>query len=106
MMVKHNLTNRDLFVAGFSQGSILAAIVGTHRNARGTVVCGGMPFCGFFQIEKLLRAGSSTSVCMINGTRDDVIEKIALRKTMRQYKTEWHWSKGLGHDFPDEWFAT
>ncbi|CAK0853224.1 unnamed protein product [Prorocentrum cordatum] len=102
---KHGLSNDDLVLAGFSQGSILAAIVGARRGARGVIVCGGVPFAGFFELGGLMPKKSRSRFCVVNGTRDEVVERRPLEEMLAPYDCEWHWSKGVGHDFPSKWYA-
>merc|ERR1712050_696476 len=100
MLEKHNLTDDDLVLSGFSQGSILAAIVGARRNAHGVIVCGGVPFAGSLELAKLMPKKSRTHFLAVNGTRDTVLERTPLEAMLAPYHREWHWSQGVGHDFP------
>jgi len=104
LLRKHGLTNRNLILAGFSQGSVLAALIGAKMNARGVIVCGGVPFAGAFGLTKLMPKRTSAAFCAVNGTKDEVVERKPLENMLRHCKCTWHWSKGVGHDFPDKWY--
>eukprot|EP00927_Polykrikos_kofoidii_P003218 TRINITY_DN11281_c0_g1_i3.p1 TRINITY_DN11281_c0_g1~~TRINITY_DN11281_c0_g1_i3.p1 ORF type:complete len:298 (-),score=45.53 TRINITY_DN11281_c0_g1_i3:629-1522(-) len=105
LLEKHTLSDKNVILAGFSIGSIIAAVVGAWRNSRGVIVCGGLPCVRELRLKGLMPRWSSTRFCAVNGTRDDLVERSLLEALLRRYETKWHWSSGVGHDFPQEWYA-
>lgn len=105
MLGIYNLTNRDLVLVGFSQGSILATLVGARRNACGVIVCGGVPFVGKFELAKRMPKTSRARFLAVNGAEDAYVQRKPLEAMLAPYDCEWHWSEGLGHDFPPQWYA-
>jgi len=106
LLARHGLSDRDLVLAGFSLGSYLSAIIGAHRNVRGVIVCGGVPCTQELRFKELMPKMSHAHFCAVNGTRDTLVQRPSLEAMLRPYKCEWNWSKGVGHDFPSEWYAT
>jgi len=123
LLARHRLTDSQLILAGFSQGAILAALCGAQRQALGVVVCGGVPGQpvysrevddyvggGWMDWERLLprsaRAGRCrTRFCAVNGTEDGCVPRRANEAMLASFDTFWHWDEGVGHDFPDHWYA-
>lgn len=117
----HGLTDRELVLVGFSQGSILAAISGTRRCCRGVVAVGGVPGQpvydvavddyvggGWMDWERMINLGASisTKLCVINGTKDGFVSRARNESMFRPFQhVTWHWEKGLGHDFPENWYG-
>ena len=43
---------------------------------------------------------------MINGTKDVYVSRAQNEAMFRPFASvAWHWDKGLGHDFPEHWYA-
>lgn len=123
LLAKHGLTDRQLILTGFSQGAILAALCGAQRRALGVVVCGGVPGQpvysreaddyvggGWPDWERLLpkparAAAKQTRFCAVNGTEDGCVPREENEAMLAHYETFWHWDRGVGHDFPDHWYA-
>eukprot|EP00930_Biecheleria_cincta_P086421 TRINITY_DN75710_c0_g1_i1.p1 TRINITY_DN75710_c0_g1~~TRINITY_DN75710_c0_g1_i1.p1 ORF type:complete len:267 (+),score=38.50 TRINITY_DN75710_c0_g1_i1:138-938(+) len=121
LLAKHKLTNKHVILAGYSQGSIVAATVGARRGVLGVLVCGGVtwqqiysekhggyvdedrPLHGWNRWEVLMPSKSSTSFCAINGSADPYVLRRPLEKMLRPYCCEWTWHEGQGHDFPASW---
>lgn len=106
LLARHGLTNKDLVLVGFSLGAYLAAMVGARRGVRGVAVCGGACTTRELRFHELMPKRSSARFCAVNGTKDTIVQRRSLERILDQYDCEWHWSKGVGHDFPDEWYAT
>lgn len=123
LLAKHRLTDRQLIIAGFSQGAILAALSGARRRALGVVVCGGIPMQPIYSREaddyvgadwpdweRLLpkpakSAARRTRFCAVNGTEDECVPRRANEAMLADFDTFWHWDQGVGHDFPDHWYT-
>jgi len=106
LLMKHGLTNKDLVLVGFSLGAYLSAIVGAERNARGVIVAGGMCTIDEVGIKDFMPKQTRSQFCAVNGTKDYLVHRPTLEATLKRYKCEYHWSPGVGHDFPNEWYAT
>lgn len=106
LLEKHGLTNRDLVLVGFSLGAYLSAIVGAQRDALGVVVCGGMCTTEEVRIADLLPKSTRARFLAVNGSRDKLVNRKSLEESLGEYDCEWHWSKGVGHDFPKDWYRT
>lgn len=106
LLAKHGLSNKDLVLVGFSLGAYLSSIVGAQRNARGVIVCGGICTTRELQFKELLPKRTCARFCAVNGSRDSLVNRKSLERTLRRYKCDWHWSKGVGHDFPKSWYKT
>lgn len=106
LLAKHGLTDTDLVLVGFSLGAYLAAMVGARRNVRGVLVCGGPCATREVRFRELMPKQTRAHFCAVNGTRDTIVQRRSLEAILNPYGCEWHWSKGVGHDFPDEWYAT
>lgn len=106
LLAKHGLTNNDLVLVGFSLGAYLSAIVGAQRNALGVIVAGGVCTTREVRFTELMPKKSRAQFCAVNGTKDDLVHRPELEAVLRPYRCEYHWSKGVGHDFPNEWYAT
>lgn len=118
LLEKHNLDSRHLILGGFSQGSILAAIAGIRRRARGIVLMGGptgykrwreRAVLGIPGWEKLLHLPASSQsrspkFCVINGTKDPWVVRHRTLAMLKGFDTFWHWDKGAGHDFKRSWY--
>eukprot|EP00929_Paragymnodinium_shiwhaense_P093535 TRINITY_DN5370_c0_g3_i2.p1 TRINITY_DN5370_c0_g3~~TRINITY_DN5370_c0_g3_i2.p1 ORF type:complete len:296 (+),score=34.83 TRINITY_DN5370_c0_g3_i2:65-952(+) len=104
LLAKHRLSYDNLVISGFSQGALLSVVIGARRNALGTIVCGGVPYAGFFQVKSLMPKKSASKFCSVNGTKDEFVERKALEELLSPYDCEWTWDKGVGHDFPDKWY--
>ena len=116
----HALTDRELVLVGFSQGSILAAVCGTRRRCRGVVAVGGVPGQpvynaavddyiggGWMGWERLIDArAQETGWLLVNGTADGYVDRRRNEKMLAPFRdVTWHWDEGLGHDFPESWYA-
>ena len=122
LLATHGLTNRELVLVGFSQGSILATIAGTRRHCRGVVAVGGVPGQpiydavaddyvggGWMEWERMVdvSAKATTRLCLINGTKDSYVSRTKNEAMFKPFKdVTWHWETGLGHDFPEHWYGT
>lgn len=122
LLAKHNLGSNRLILAGFSQGSILAALCAVQLRALGSIVCGGItgqPIYsmkdrgyvggGWMRWEELLPSSLPTPpvtrFCAINGTNDVYVPRRSLERMLAPFECYWHWDRGVGHDFPDSWYA-
>mmetsp|Transcript_6217 Transcript_6217/g.17184 ORF Transcript_6217/g.17184 Transcript_6217/m.17184 type:complete len:287 (-) Transcript_6217:30-890(-) len=106
LLAKHGLADSDLVLVGFSLGAYLAAMVGTRRNVEGVIVCGGICSTRELRFHDLVPKYTRARFCAVNGTRDTIVHRSSLEAILNRYDCEWHWSRGVGHDFPDEWYAT
>lgn len=106
LLAKHGLSNDDLVLVGFSLGSYLSAVVGAQRNARGVIVCGGPCTTREVCFGKLLPKRTRARFCAVNGTKDTLVNRRSLEDIFGSYDCEWHWSPGVGHDFPTAWYRT
>mmetsp|Transcript_125643 Transcript_125643/g.349918 ORF Transcript_125643/g.349918 Transcript_125643/m.349918 type:complete len:244 (+) Transcript_125643:3-734(+) len=123
LLARYCLTNRQLILAGFSQGAVLAALSGARRLAFGVVLCGGVPGQpvysreagdyvggGWMDWEQLLPKGAKsrqcpTKFCVVNGTEDVCVPRQPNEAMLARFDTTWHWDKGVGHDFPNHWYT-
>ena len=117
LLNKYHLKPKNLILAGFSQGSIIAALSAVCMGALGALVCGGVTGQPVFSAsmndyvgggwmdwqELLPRSKRKTRFCSINGTKDPFVPRRQLEKMLAQYNTHWHWDEGVGHDFPKRW---
>eukprot|EP00928_Gymnodinium_smaydae_P045930 TRINITY_DN30574_c0_g1_i1.p1 TRINITY_DN30574_c0_g1~~TRINITY_DN30574_c0_g1_i1.p1 ORF type:complete len:310 (-),score=47.04 TRINITY_DN30574_c0_g1_i1:225-1127(-) len=121
LLAKYHLGPDRLIITGFSQGSILAALVAAHLGALGAVVCGGVtgqPVYsaeaddyvggGWMRWEELLPKATTTKrttkFCAVNGTADPYVPRRQVENMLSPFECHWHWEKGVGHDFPDRWY--
>ena len=119
-LAEHQLTNDELVLVGFSQGSILATICGARRGVRGVVAMGGVPGQpiydaavddyvggGWMDWEQLMpvRPAADTKLLLVNGTADCYVNRAKNEQMLRRFEVEWHWDKGLGHEFPESWYG-
>lgn len=121
LLATHGLTNRELILVGFSQGSILATIAGTRRRCRGVVAVGGVPgqpvydvmedryvFGGWMEWRDMIDVGAATETrfCLVNGTNDWCVKRPRTEKLLEGFKhVKWIWDKGYSHTFPEHWFG-
>jgi len=123
LLQKHGLSNDQLILSGFSQGSIPAAIGGARRRVRGVVVMGGVcvmpswcndgkrrPFLEWLNLEALIPKSASlgtqrTKFCIVNGTKDSYVKRRQNEAMFEPFDTFWYWDKGAGHDFSRKWYA-
>lgn len=106
LLCKYGLTNNDVVLAGFSLGAYLSSIVGARRNVRGVIVCGGMCTTKELRFNELMPKKTTARFCAVNGTKDDIVQRPHLEQVLQHYNCEWHWSRGVGHDFPSSWYTT
>jgi len=104
LLAKYGLTDKDVIIAGMSLGAYLSAMVGARRNVRGVIVSGGPCTTEEVRFDTLLPKTSSAAFLAVNGTKDDLVDKSSVENILSRYQCQWHWSKGVGHDFPTEWY--
>jgi len=104
LLAKHRLTYSEVILAGVSQGSLLAAIIGARNGARGVALGGGVAFAGFLRLSELMpEQPMKTKFFAVNAAMDPTIERVPLEAMLKRCNCKWHWSKGLGNDLPEEW---
>lgn len=104
LLRKHHLSNSDLVLVGFSLGAYLSSIVGAQRKVRGVIVCGGMCAIRELRFAELMPKRTCSQFLAVNGTRDSLVHRPSLEEALSRYDCKWHWSKGVGHDFPSSWY--
>lgn len=118
LLKKHQLKPRHLILSGFSQGSIIAALVAARMKALGGVLIGGVtgqPIFsakeqdyiggGWMKWEELLpRTPAPTRFCAVNGTLDPFVPRKAMENMFHGYEIKFYWQTGVGHDFPSNWY--
>eukprot|EP00929_Paragymnodinium_shiwhaense_P113510 TRINITY_DN8179_c0_g1_i2.p1 TRINITY_DN8179_c0_g1~~TRINITY_DN8179_c0_g1_i2.p1 ORF type:complete len:250 (-),score=33.05 TRINITY_DN8179_c0_g1_i2:58-807(-) len=82
LLEKHQLSNKDVVLVGFSLGAYLSSIVGAQRNVRGVVVCGGMCSTPELRFRELLPKQTQARFCAVNGTLDETVNRKSLEDTL------------------------
>lgn len=121
LLKKYGLSDSQLILGGFSQGSIVAAVCGARRKVLGMIACGGLPVHFTYSLtkkkfmgdswkdwEKLLpehcsRGRQQTKCCIVNGTADKLVRRKKLQKMFATFDTLWHWDEGAGHHLYCRW---
>mmetsp|Transcript_39704 Transcript_39704/g.71301 ORF Transcript_39704/g.71301 Transcript_39704/m.71301 type:complete len:309 (-) Transcript_39704:66-992(-) len=95
VLSEFGLTDRDLILAGFSQGASVAAYTGFMRGAAGTVLMGGP---GAPQSQLLPPpAKTPTKVCIVSGDSDGFAPHEQLAKAFQPYGDHVHILPGVKH---------
>jgi len=118
LLQRHGLTNSELILVGYSQGAILAALLGATRNVLGVGLAGGVPNQGIFKasidahiggwrgwwfdFEEFIPASCYkqerlTKFCVVNGTKDGCLNMGKNAQMFAGFPTTWHWKKGAAH---------
>lgn len=100
---ERQLSDQNLFLAGFSQGSIMAMTTALHRNN----ACAGVLGVAGVVLSKNEHLKSRPPVCMIHGTHDTVVPHIAMLYSAKKLSdfsvpVESHSVQNLGHEFNQE----
>ncbi|MCB1499572.1 MAG: dienelactone hydrolase family protein [Bauldia sp.] len=100
-LARLNLTDRDLALVGFSQGTMMALHVGLRRKAP---IAGIVGYSGLLAGPEHLAepAVHKVPVLLIHGDADPVIPVMALHAAVQSlgvagFAAEWHVSGGLAH---------
>lgn len=98
---RHGLSEKDLALVGFSQGTMMALHVGLRRRAAPAAIVG---FAGALAgPEKLAEeARVKPPILLVHGDRDEVIPFQAMFMAAQalaaaEIPVEWHLSQGVGH---------
>eukprot|EP00747_Dinoflagellata_sp_TGD_P193372 gnl/TRDRNA2_/TRDRNA2_59433_c0_seq1.p1 gnl/TRDRNA2_/TRDRNA2_59433_c0~~gnl/TRDRNA2_/TRDRNA2_59433_c0_seq1.p1 ORF type:complete len:277 (-),score=21.83 gnl/TRDRNA2_/TRDRNA2_59433_c0_seq1:311-1141(-) len=116
LLQKHKLTNKDVILAGFSQGNVLACLLGANRGVKATLLCGGVckeyafspgdsrrpdGFVGHSiwpRWEELMpKAAPGTQFFALEGTKDREAPRKKIEGMMANFDTTFRWEKGLWH---------
>jgi len=114
LLRKHELTNKDLIMTGFSQGTNVALITGATRGVRSVLLCGGpgteciysekhnaKDFVGkpiWPRWEELLPTRApKTRFWAVNGTKDYSLPRCRVEPMLKKFDTTFRWEKGLLH---------
>lgn len=95
LLSEAGLTDKDLVLAGFSQGASVAAYTGFMRNVAGTILMGGpgAPQSQLFPPP----AKTQTKVCIVSGDSDVFAPHEQLANAFRPYGNNVHIIPGLRH---------
>ena len=62
--------------------------------------------CDWEQLVDAKGAAQATSFCLVNGTADSYVDRRKNERMLAPLEdVYWHWEEGLGHDFPESWYA-
>ena len=100
-LATHGLSDADMALVGFSQGTMMALHVGLRRQAAPGAILG---YSGMLAGPEHLEAEKAAAppVMLIHGDRDEVIPVQALLQAAQalgraEIPVEWHVSEGIGH---------
>ncbi len=100
-LARLRLTDRDLALVGFSQGTMMALHVGLRRPAP---IAGIVGYSGLLAGPEHLKDGNvhKTPILLVHGEADPLIPVVALHAAVQSlgaagFLTEWHVSPGLAH---------
>jgi phospholipase/carboxylesterase len=98
---RHGLTDDQMALVGFSQGTMMALHVGLRRNVAPAAILG---YSGTLEGEDKLQseARCRPPVLLIHGDQDEVIPVQAMFQAAQalgdaNIPAEWHMSQGIGH---------
>ena len=98
---RHGLTDRQLALVGFSQGTMMALHTGLRRAHAPAAIVG---YSGMLAGEHHLKADATVKppVLLVHGDRDEVIPVQAMQVAAQalgaaDIPVEWHISRGIGH---------
>lgn len=115
LLKKHNLSNADLVLTGFSQGTVLAALVGANRGVKAVVLCGGVGtepvhsvnatrgdrYVGrevWARWEELMpKVAPNTKFFALEGTSDCTVPRKKKEHLMKPFDCTFRWEKDLLH---------
>lgn len=114
LLRKHGLTNQDLILTGFSQGTNVALITGANRGVKSVLLCGGPGVEGVFsekhnpkdfvgkpiwpRWEDLLpRKAPRTKFWLLEATEDFSMPRCRVEPMMKKYNSTFRWEQGLQH---------
>lgn len=96
VLAEVGLADKDLVLAGFSQGASVAAYTGFLRGAAGSIVMGGP---GVVQLQLLPPlATTKTQVCVVSGDSDGLAPHGPLIKAFKPYGNNVYIIPGLEHE--------
>ena len=105
-LARLRLTDRDLALVGFSQGTMMALHVGLRRKAP---IAGIVGYSGLLAgPEHLEDAGvHKAPILLVHGDADPLIPVVALHAAVQAlgaagFLTEWHVSPGLAHGIDED----
>lgn len=100
---KHSIRQEDVILMGFSQGGLLALMMGLSSlpSVKGMIACSAIPLClnKFFTPSDVL---SHPPVLLTHGTADDVVPFVGMEMTKNTLSNvgcvvQMHSVKGMGH---------
>merc|ERR1712232_677482 len=115
LLKTHGLTNRDVILTGFSQGCVLAGLLGAQRRVRGVALVGGIgtePVKSseskkadlvigrevWARWEELMpRTAPGTRFWALQGTKDTTVPRRKIEALLAPYDTTWKYETGLMH---------
>lgn len=115
LLKKHKLSNSDLILSGFSQGTVLATLVGANRGVKAVVLCGGVGtepvhsvnatradrYVGrevWARWEELMpKAAPNTRFFALEGTADVTVPRKKMERLMKPFDCTFRWERGLLH---------
>lgn len=126
LLRKFNLKNSDLILSGFSQGSVIAALVGARRRVKAVALAGGVGTEPIYSAAKKNYYGHEvwarweemmpeiatqpsadgppqTKFMICCGGADHTVPRKKLASMLAAYKCKWRTEDGLEHVFPNYW---
>jgi phospholipase/carboxylesterase len=100
-LARHGLSDRQMALVGFSQGTMMALHTGLRRKTACAAIVG---YSGTVEGEERLKAEATVRppVLLVHGDQDEVIPVQALFLSAQalgaaEIPVEWHLSQGIGH---------
>mmetsp|Transcript_18390 Transcript_18390/g.50479 ORF Transcript_18390/g.50479 Transcript_18390/m.50479 type:complete len:289 (-) Transcript_18390:153-1019(-) len=114
LLRKYNLTNSDVIVTGFSQGTNVACLIGARRGVKSVLLCGGPGTESVFSAdakpdnfvgrnvwprweELMPKVAPGTKFFALEGTKDYSVPRKRLTAMLKKYDTTFRWEEGLQH---------
>lgn len=115
LLKTHGLTNNDVILTGFSQGCVLAGLLGAQRRVRGVALVGGIgtePVTSpeskqanlvigrevWARWEELMpRSAPGTRFFSLQGTKDTTVPRRKIEALLEPYDCTWRYERGLLH---------
>jgi phospholipase/carboxylesterase len=105
-LLRHGLTDSQMTLVGFSQGTMMALHAGLRRKAAPAAIVG---YSGTLVGEEHLKAQATVKppVLLVHGDQDEVIPVQAMLLAAQalaaaDIPVEWHMSEGIGHGIDGE----
>jgi phospholipase/carboxylesterase len=105
-LLRLGLSDRNLALVGFSQGTMVALHVGPRRKEQ---IAGIVGYSGLLAAGEALEAEARNKppILLVHGDADQVIPVMALQAALQVlgaagFTVEWHVARGLGHGIDED----